>query len=81
MTAIVEIPRERFRSLMSGVGQLSYAEQSDGWHFCCAWDGLLIHPTHVEFEACTCTLAVNIARMIEYSKQRAADLADMRSQS
>lgn len=42
----------------------------DGWHFCCEWNGLLIHPTHPEFDACTCTIQLNLADLIEYARQR-----------
>jgi len=31
---------------------LTAEEIKEGWHFCMEWDGLLIHETWVEHEAC-----------------------------
>lgn len=33
---------------------LTAAEIEGGWHFCREWDGLLIHKSHPEFDACIC---------------------------
>lgn len=34
---------------------LSEEEIKDGWHFCMAWDGLLIKEGDPEMKSCTCT--------------------------
>lgn len=35
--------------------QLTEEEKSEGWHFCyCDWDGLLIGPSMLEWDSCTC---------------------------
>lgn len=31
-------------------------EAAEGWHFCDDWDGLLVHPTMQEYEACGCNI-------------------------
>lgn len=50
----VDISEERYRKLMSGES-LTPEEIADGWHFCCEWDGLLIHPSWREARVCACT--------------------------
>ncbi len=49
----VDISEERYQRLMSGES-LTPEEMADGWHFCCEWDGLLIHPSWREARVCTC---------------------------
>lgn len=34
--------------------KLTPEEVSQGWHFCCDWDGLLIGPGMSELEYCDC---------------------------
>lgn len=63
----------RYTDLMAGLATLTDAERRDGWHFCCEWDGLLIHPTHPEFEACDCTLELDLDRLVRYAMERGYD--------
>ena len=47
--------RERWYLLMKNDGEkLTPEEVSQGWHFCCDWDGLLIGPGMSELEYCDC---------------------------
>lgn len=34
--------------------KLTAEEQEDGWHFCTEWDDLLVGPTMMEANYCTC---------------------------
>lgn len=34
--------------------KLTEEQLKDGWHFCNEWDGMLIHITQPEYEACLC---------------------------
>lgn len=46
---------ERYQELMDNPNLWLTAEEIEaGWHFCCEWDYLLIHPSHPEAECCTC---------------------------
>ena len=52
--------QERFDFLMQPfddedfIVMLTAAELKNGWHWCDAWDGLLIHRDDVEFKHCKC---------------------------
>ena len=47
--------KKRFEQLISSpFGKLTKQEVKDGWHFCCEWDGMLIHSSHPEAECCYC---------------------------
>ena len=47
--------RARYNLLMTSDSEpLTDAEIKEGWHFCCEWDGLLIHPDDEEAKCCTC---------------------------
>ena len=39
---------------------LTEKEVKDGWHFCCEWDGMLIHSSHPEAECCYCLREVGL---------------------
>lgn len=46
---------ERYRELMSVHELLLTPEEvSEGWFFCCEWDGMLIQRGDPEAECCTC---------------------------
>jgi len=46
---------ERWNLLMENDSEkLAPDEISQGWHFCCDWDGLLIGPGMGELESCGC---------------------------
>lgn len=45
----------RYALLMRQDGtELTQEEKQSGWHFCLAWDGLLIGPGMRELEPCHC---------------------------
>ena len=52
--------QERFDFLMQPfddedfIVMLTADELKNGWHWCDAWDGLLIHTDDVEFKHCKC---------------------------
>jgi hypothetical protein len=52
--------QERFDFLMQPfddedfIVMLTAKELKNGWHWCDAWDGLLIHTDDVEFKHCKC---------------------------
>lgn len=47
--------RARIRELDKNLAaELTEEEFANGWHFCSDWDGLLIHKSHPESEACHC---------------------------
>lgn len=46
---------ERFHELENDWSlRLTKEEVAEGWHWCDDWDGLLIHPTMKEADACLC---------------------------
>ena len=47
--------KKRYNELMTNLElKLTEEEIKEGWHFCCEWDGLLIHPNDPEYECCSC---------------------------
>jgi len=49
---------ERYRQLMwEDIGELAPEEVAAGWHWCQAFDGLLVGPGMHEQKACTCFVA------------------------
>lgn len=53
------MPHDRWKYLMQQfTGDesvvLTKEEVEEGWHWCDAWDGLLLHPDNAEFAYCTC---------------------------
>jgi hypothetical protein len=50
----MKIPLDRYDALMNEKAELTKEEIEDGWHFCCEWDALLIHPSWEESKVCTC---------------------------
>ena len=51
----IAMTHERWKQLMEDQSlSLTPGEADEGWHFCHDWDGLLIHDTDPEAEACTC---------------------------
>lgn len=69
---MINIDKNRWKSLMRDELELYQEEIEDGWHFCWEWDGLLIHPTWGEFKYCSCS-GLDKARKtyenINYKKQ------------
>jgi hypothetical protein len=57
----MNLERQKFLSTHAEA-YLTDAERDEGWHFCYDWDGMLIHTSDVEFEACQCSFK---ARMEE----------------
>jgi hypothetical protein len=51
---LIAIAHSRLSSLELGEGELTKEEIEDGWHFCCDWDGMLIHPELPEGDCCNC---------------------------
>jgi hypothetical protein len=54
----VHISNARYAALMDGPDlALTNDERAAGWHFCPEWDGLLVGPSMLEWDGCTCALA------------------------
>lgn len=50
-----EMTDKRYHQLMDSAAEcLTPAERRAGWHFCNEWDGMLIHPSHLEADCCNC---------------------------
>ena len=51
---------DRYNELSKNIDlQLTSTELSDGWFFCCDWDGLLINQEHEEAKCCSCLIKAN----------------------
>jgi hypothetical protein len=64
--------RERWKHLMRHPNQgveLTEAEIAEGWHFCYAWDGLLVEPNSPEGACCECVHDAAIAPLYERAKR------------
>lgn len=57
-----EIDDKRYEELMCGNAKLTTEEMKSGWHFCCEWDELLIHPTWPEAICCRCRKPPEVVR-------------------
>jgi hypothetical protein len=45
---------QRYKHLEKYGDPLLTDEVREGWHYCGDWDGMLIHISWTEYEACTC---------------------------
>lgn len=49
------ISNARYVALMDNAGMtLTEEDKAAGWHFCPDWDGLLVGPSMLELDSCTC---------------------------
>lgn len=53
---MIDIPKPRLRLIQGDPALLTQEEMRDGWHFSEEWDGMLIHKTSPEADACGCVV-------------------------